>query len=117
MDLTFKILFFICAFIIIWAMAGYQLSLKIIIKFYKKRKLKKDYQNQPSVTVMITAHNEEKVIQDKLRNVIELDYPREKIEFLVASDNSTDRTNEIFDGFINCSGNYFHRFIRIHYFI
>ena len=49
---------------------------------------------------MVVAHNEEKVILGKLNNIIELNYPDDKIEFLIASDNSTDRTNEIVKQFI-----------------
>ncbi|MBD7909416.1 glycosyltransferase family 2 protein [Sporosarcina gallistercoris] len=99
MELFYKIIFYISGFIIIWAMIGYPVSIKMIGKLYKKRKLKKDYSFQPTVTVMVVAHNEEKVILDKLRNIIELNYPKDKIEFLVASDNSTDKTNEIVSQF------------------
>lgn len=100
MELFFKIIFYISAFIIVWAMVGYPVSLKIIGKIYKSRKLQKDYNHQPTVTVMVVAHNEEKVILEKLHNIIELDYPKDKIEFLISSDNSTDRTNEIVKKFI-----------------
>jgi glycosyltransferase involved in cell wall biosynthesis len=100
MELLYKILFYICGFIIIWAMVGYPVSLKLIGKIYNKRKLNKDYSHQPTVTVMVVAHNEEKVILEKLNNIIELDYPQDKIEFLIASDNSTDKTNEIVKQFI-----------------
>jgi glycosyltransferase involved in cell wall biosynthesis len=106
MELLFKILFYISAFIIVWAMVGYPVSLKIIGKIYKSRKLQKDYNHQPTVTVMVVAHNEEKVILEKLHNVIELDYPKEKIEFLISSDNSTDRTNEIVKSFIASHSEY-----------
>ncbi|MFZ3371669.1 MAG: glycosyltransferase, partial [Desulfitobacteriaceae bacterium] len=50
--------------------------------------------------VMVVAHNEEKVILDKMNNILELDYPQEKIKFLVSSDNSTDKTNESVRQFI-----------------
>src|SRR5690606_9558249 len=60
----------------------------------------KDYSLQPTVTVMVVAHNEEKVIIDKLNNIIQLDYPKDKIEFLISSDNSTDKTNEYVKEFI-----------------
>ncbi|QVY61296.1 glycosyltransferase family 2 protein [Cytobacillus gottheilii] len=100
MELLYKILFYISGFIILWAMLGYPVSLKFIAKLFKDRSLKKDYSRQPTVTVMVVAHNEEKVILDKLYNIIELNYPQEKIEFLIASDNSTDKTNEIVKQFI-----------------
>lgn len=106
MELLNKILFYISAFIIVWAMVGYPISLKIIGKIYKSRKLQKDYNHQPTVTVMVVAHNEEKVILEKLHNIIELDYPKDKIEFLISSDNSTDRTNEIVMNFIASHSEY-----------
>lgn len=106
MELLFKILFYISTFVIVWAMVGYPISLKIIGRIYKSRKLQKDYNHQPTVTVMVVAHNEEKVILEKLHNIIELDYPKDKIEFLISSDNSTDRTNEIVKNFIAIHSEY-----------
>ncbi|MED4407079.1 glycosyltransferase family 2 protein [Heyndrickxia coagulans] len=100
MIVLFKTLFYLSAFIIFWSMIGYPFTIKILGKIYKNRQLVKDYNHQPTVTVMVVAHNEEKVIQEKLKNLLELDYPKEKIEFLVSSDNSTDRTNEIVRQFI-----------------
>jgi len=49
----------------------------------------------PSVTLIITAHNEEKRIREKLGNTLFIDYPRGKLQILVASDGSTDATNAI----------------------
>ena len=46
----------------------------------------------PSVTVVVAAWNEEDVIERRLANLLELDYPAEKLEIVVASDASTDRT-------------------------
>lgn len=95
------IIFFTSAFIIVWAMAGYSTTLKLISKFVKKKGLEKDYSYQPSITIMIVAHNEEKVIKYKLNNVLDIDYPIDKTEILVASDNSTDKTNPIVQAFIH----------------
>lgn len=81
-------------------MIGYQISIKILSQIYKKRIIKKDYSLQPSVTVMVAAHNEDKVILAKMNNIIKLDYPTDKLKILVASDNSMDRTNEIVELFI-----------------
>ncbi len=100
MGIFIKALFYVSGFIIFWAMIGYPVSLKLVEKCYKSRELKKDYSHQPTVTVMVVAHNEEKVILEKLKNIIELDYPKDKIEFLIASDNSTDQTNNIVREFI-----------------
>jgi cellulose synthase/poly-beta-1,6-N-acetylglucosamine synthase-like glycosyltransferase len=56
---------------------------------------------EPRVTYLITAYNEEKNIASKLDQVLTLDYPRDKLEIIVASDGSTDRTDEIVKGFAN----------------
>ena len=50
--------------------------------------------SQPSVTVVIAAHNEERAIASKVRNVLDLDYPVELLDCVVVSDGSTDRTVE-----------------------
>lgn len=49
----------------------------------------------PQVSLLIPAHNEEAHIEAKLANALALDYPRERLEIVVASDGSTDRTCEI----------------------
>ena len=52
----------------------------------------------PDVTLVITAHNEEKRIASKIENTLALTYPRERIQIIVASDGSTDGTNAIVAG-------------------
>lgn len=99
MNIFLQIIFFVMSFIIIWANIGYPVFILILGKLFK-RKNKKIKNYEPSVTVMIVAHNEEKVIEEKLKNVLKLDYPKDKIEILVSSDNSSDRTNEIVEKFI-----------------
>ena len=49
----------------------------------------------PSVSLIIAAYNEADSIRAKLENVLALVYPRDSFEVLVASDGSTDGTNEI----------------------
>jgi cellulose synthase/poly-beta-1,6-N-acetylglucosamine synthase-like glycosyltransferase len=49
----------------------------------------------PAVSLVIPAYNEEAVIAAKLDNCLALDYPKDRIEILVGSDGSDDRTNEI----------------------
>lgn len=50
---------------------------------------------EPTVSIIITAYNEELSLQEKLENTLALDYPRELLEIIVASDCSTDETEEI----------------------
>jgi len=50
---------------------------------------------EPTVAVIVTAYNEEPVIARRIENLLELDYPREKLQIVVTSDASSDRTEEI----------------------
>jgi glycosyltransferase involved in cell wall biosynthesis len=52
----------------------------------------------PTVTIIVAAHNEEDVIERRIENLLELDYPAGDVEIVVASDASTDRTHEIVRG-------------------
>ncbi|CYV69687.1 glycosyltransferase [Streptococcus suis] len=94
-----KIIFWLSIFLIFWANIGYPASMIFLDKIIKKTNEKlTDY--EPTVTVMVVAHNEEGVIADKLMNLLQLDYPKDKFNILVTSDNSTDRTNEIVNEFV-----------------
>lgn len=53
----------------------------------------------PPVSIVIVARNEERVIADKVRNLLELNYPPESYEVVVVSDGSTDRTAEVLADF------------------
>lgn len=49
----------------------------------------------PSVSIVIAAYNEEKVIADKIKSILNTNYPAGKIEILIGSDSSSDQTSEI----------------------
>jgi len=72
-----------------------------VICFLSRRKpftsLKDD--RHPFVSVIISAYNEEKHLEEKIKNTLSLDYPRDRFEILVASDGSKDRTVEIAERF------------------
>lgn len=66
--------------------------------FLDKFILSNDYgsiQDWPQVSVIISAHNEEKVIRERIVNLLSLDYDQEKIQIIIGSDGSIDKTNEI----------------------
>ena len=109
--LFIKIIFFLNAFIVFFAMIGYPLLLIILDKLLKKPCVDKDYSYEPTVTIMVVAHNEEKVIKNKLDNLIKIDYPLNKYEIVVTSDFSTDNTNRIVEEFIKKNKKYK---IRLH---
>ena len=92
-----EIVFWTSIFLIFYTYAGYSLLVVALSRFFNNTVGKKDI--TPKVTFLITAYNEEKNIAQKLENTLSLDYPKSKLEILVASDGSTDRTEEIVKGF------------------
>ncbi len=47
------------------------------------------------VSVIVSVYNEENVIEEKIDNFLQLDYPNDRLELIIVSDGSTDKTNEI----------------------
>lgn len=91
-----KILFYSSFFLILWHNLIYWLILLFIsVTFHKKDEGPSKLNNYPQVSLIIAVHNEEKVIEKKILNTLSLEYPKEKLEIIFASDNSTDRSNEI----------------------
>ncbi|NNE66277.1 MAG: glycosyltransferase family 2 protein [Pyrinomonadaceae bacterium] len=66
-------------------------------------------ESEPLVTVLITAFNEEESIAEKLENTLEIDYPSEKMDILVASDGSSDQTDKIVRRFADRGVRLFHQ--------
>jgi len=75
------------------AYLGYPISLYIIGFFNSNAQKGAKY--FPTVTLIITAYNEEKRIKNKIENTLALSYPKDKLQVLIASDGSTDRTTQI----------------------
>ena len=92
-----EIVFWIAVVAIAYTYAGYPLLLMILSRFRSKPVLRRDF--TPPVTVIIAAYNEERDIAHKLENTLALDYPKSKLEILVTSDCSSDRTDEIVKSF------------------
>jgi len=76
------------------------------------RRWRRDDTAEPTVSLIVSAYNEEKIIAQKLENTLALDYPRGRLEIIVASDGSTDHTDEITQSFSN-RGVLLRRFPRI----
>lgn len=91
--ILFEILFWSSFLLIFYAYAGYPLLLSVM-KLARTRNVQKA-DITPSVTLIITAYNEERRIAEKLDNTLRLEYPQDSLEVLVASDCSSDRTDEI----------------------
>lgn len=77
---------------------GYPVILSILVTMGRKAPIeRKDI--EPRVSVIIPAHNEEKVIADKIKNALSLEYPADRLEILLVLDGCADRTKEIASGF------------------
>jgi cellulose synthase/poly-beta-1,6-N-acetylglucosamine synthase-like glycosyltransferase len=98
----FGFVFWVASAIIFWFSLAllaqvyifYPLSLRFFSLFKnKKRNLTENYLRD--VSVIISAYNEEAVIEEKIRNALALDWPKEKMEILIGDDGSSDKTAEI----------------------
>lgn len=94
---SMEALFWLSIGFIGYAYIGYPLGLYVIGLVRSRPVMKSEY--RPTVAVIITAYNEEKRIREKLENSLKLEYPREKLQLVVASDCSTDATDEIVRSF------------------
>jgi cellulose synthase/poly-beta-1,6-N-acetylglucosamine synthase-like glycosyltransferase len=92
-----RIVFWLAAFLLFYVYAGYPLLLALIGMFVRRRRPEPGY--YPQISVLIAAYNEEAAIERKIRQTLALEYPAEKLEVLVLSDCSTDRTDEIVKAF------------------
>lgn len=92
-----KISYWIIFGIISYAYIGYPIILYLLSNlFYQKKKTDiKETHDWPSVSLMIAAYNEEKVISAKIENCLILDYPQDLLHIWIASDGSSDNTNKI----------------------
>lgn len=88
-----QIIFWLSAAALFYAYVGYPLFVYLVSLAFPKKIKRADL--EPRVTLLITAYNEENAIRAKLENSFLIDYPKDKLEILVASDGSTDRTDEI----------------------
>ena len=95
-----KILFWLSLGVLVYTYFGYPFLMYILVKF-KKRKGVDKRKITPMVSVVVSAYNEEASIRDKLENILSLEYPREKMEVIIASDASTDKTDEIVGEFLS----------------
>lgn len=91
-------LFFFFIFIILYVYLGYPLVITLLAAINRKTVIKDD-NYEPSVSLIIAAYNEEAIIAEKLKNCLLLNYPKDKLEIIVFSDASTDRTAEIVKSF------------------
>jgi len=98
MRMMIEALFWLSAACVVYVYAGYPLLLVALRRVLGVRRVAQAPADAP-VTLIVSAFNEEAVIAEKLRNCAELDYPRDRLQVLVVSDASDDRTDAIVASF------------------
>ncbi len=88
-----RFIFYFSLVMLFYTYVGYPILIFFLALFFPKNVRRN--QIEPKVTIIITAYNEEKSIKSKLENTLDIEYPKDKLEIIVASDASTDRTDEI----------------------
>ena len=90
--LIVEVILWIVMALVVYAYAGFPLLL--LMRGLIRRPITKQ-EVTPSVSLVVIAHNEEESIQEKLENILALDYPRDRLQVLIGSDGSDDKTDEI----------------------
>jgi len=88
-----EIIFYLLCAVVAWAYFGYPLVVLLRGLIWHKSYLREPI--TPTVSMIIACHNEDEGIEAKLDNILSLDYPKELLEVIIASDGSTDKTEEI----------------------
>ena len=89
----FEIIFWASLGTLAYVFFGFVALLGIVAVFKQRPVGKRDI--TPSVSVILCAFNEERHIRQKIQNCLDLDYPKDRMEIIVVSDGSTDRTDAI----------------------
>lgn len=89
-----EVVFWLCAGLLVYAQVGYPLLLVVLTRVMRRRApaATEPEARTPPVSLIIAAYDEGGVIAAKVANALALDYPRERLEIVVASDGSTDAT-------------------------
>lgn len=85
--------FWTLGFLVVYCYFGYPFFIWLFAKAFERRVKRGAF--EPTVSVVLSVWNEEDVIERRVKNFLSLDYPREKLEIIIGSDGSEDRTNAI----------------------
>lgn len=95
-----KTIFWICTFLVFYTYIGYGMLLWVLVKLKrivmskpKKRALPTDDDELPDVTFLVCAYNEQNVVDMKMKDIYQLDYPKNKLHIAWVTDGSSDNTN------------------------
>jgi cellulose synthase/poly-beta-1,6-N-acetylglucosamine synthase-like glycosyltransferase len=86
-----------CLALVFYAYVGYPILIWVFSRCFGRDATSQQVPDVdlPPVSLLIVAHNEEAEIEQRIINALSLDYPAGKLEIVIASDGSTDRTNQI----------------------
>ena len=90
-----EVIFWASIALIVHTHVTYPISLVLLSRMRRRSARLAEGTEPPRVSLIVAAHNEEAVIAERVRNALAVDYPRELLEVIVASDGSTDRTVEL----------------------
>lgn len=90
---TARAMFWVSTGCLVYVYAGYPILLAML-RWWRPHPIRRA-NVEPRLCLFIAANDEESVIEAKLRNALDLDYPPDRLEIVVASDGSVDATNEI----------------------
>ncbi len=96
---TIEFIFWSSAFLLFYAYVGYPALIWLISRLVPRKRNKYNKLFLPAVSLLISAYNEENVIEEKIINSLSLIYPKDLLEIIVISDGSDDRTNEIVENY------------------
>ena len=95
-----KTIFWICTFLVFYTYLGYGMLLWVLVKIKrivmgkpKKRALPTNDDELPDVTFLVCAYNEQDVVDMKMKDIYQLDYPKNKLHIAWVTDGSSDYTN------------------------
>ncbi len=94
-----ELLFWTCISLVAFAYLVYPLLIWVVARVFGRAAVPPHGADLPTVSVLIAAFNEELDIRARVENLLALDYPPDRLELVIASDGSTDRTNEIVRAF------------------
>ncbi len=100
--IVLQIVFWFCVAAVFHSYIFYPLLLKLFSNGKKQNEICFNNSDElPVVSVLLAVHNEEQVIERKIKTTLEAAYPKNKIELLIGDDSSTDATKEIIEGLAN----------------
>lgn len=95
-----EIFFWTCVFIVFYVFVGYGMLISILAKIKGTKPIETlADEDLPEVTFLVAAYNEEEIIEEKIKNTLALDYPKDKLKIKVVTDGSSDGTNDIVSRF------------------